>query len=193
MNKLGIHFDLRDDGTADIQLNFNNLGQCLWVFIRLLGEVENRHGSDCAQQLVINLPHLGQGYAKKKQNEDLLHDLLESGIPPSRFAEERAAENWEFVRLAKENEKLANDARRRGENPVDYEMAAAAARLKRKRRGPGGNTTAASIATQLRRLLAMEEANARTASGRMAQITRFVGAVQRAGHRRTKSKKMSGQ
>jgi hypothetical protein len=36
MKKLGIHFDLRDDGTADIQLNFNNLGQCLWVFIRLL-------------------------------------------------------------------------------------------------------------------------------------------------------------
>jgi hypothetical protein len=84
MKKLGIHFDLRDDGTADIQLNFNNLGQCLWVFIRLLGEVENRHGSDCAQQLVINLPHLGQGYAKKKQNEDLLHDLLESGIPCGR-------------------------------------------------------------------------------------------------------------
>jgi hypothetical protein len=88
---------------------------------------------------------------------------------------------------------VANDARRRGENPVDYEMAAAASRLKRKRRGPGGNTTAASIATQLRRLLATEEANAKTAWGRMAQITKSVGAVQRAGHRRTKSKKMSGQ
>ena len=53
MKFVGANFDLKDDGTADIQLNLNNLGQCLWVFIRIVEEVESRHGSDRIHQMMV--------------------------------------------------------------------------------------------------------------------------------------------
>ena len=39
----GANFDLKDDGTGDIQLNLDYLKnrQCLWVFIRSVEEVES--------------------------------------------------------------------------------------------------------------------------------------------------------